>query len=195
TLYDHKLNLPVIEQIVPNKEYTTIKQFLTESTKNITLIAITTDHLREYKTIIDKSGAKHQLCLFHLFKMISDKIYHSSHSNKISKRDKKRLDKYFKEIQEIFNTNNEKVAINRLEQLLTKFNDIPKVLQRIITKKIIPDFQRLTQFMQDPNISKTNNPVENYYRQTFPKSIKKIFKTIHGTINYLRRKMQNWTQK
>lgn len=195
TLFDHKLNLPVTERITSDKEYKTIKQFLIESTKNKRLISITTDHLREYKTIIDQMGAKHQLCLFHLYKMINNKIYGPQKSKKISKHNKKLLDKYFKEIREIFNTNDEKIAIKRLEKLLDNFNNIPHVLQKIINKKIIPDFQRLTQFMRDPNIPKTNNSIENYYRQTLPKSIKKIFKSTHGITNHIQLKMQNWTQK
>jgi len=82
--------------------------------------------------------------------MIGDKIYKILKSNKTSKNEKTRLKKYFKEIRNIFDTENEETAKTRLKQLLTKFNDIPKVLQRFITKKIIPDFTRLTQFMRDP---------------------------------------------
>jgi len=69
TLFNQILNILVNDKICSNKEYNTIKQFIQESTKNIPIIAIT-DHLREYKIIIDKLGFIHQLCIFHLFKMI-----------------------------------------------------------------------------------------------------------------------------
>ncbi|MEG3224205.1 MAG: hypothetical protein BME94_01445 [Methanobacteriales archaeon Met13] len=95
----------------------------------------------------------------------------------------------------IFNTEKEEIAKTRLEQLLNKFDDTPSVLQKFITKKIIPDFYRLTEFMRDHMTSRTSNPVENYFRQTFPKEIKKKYKTIRGIITYLWRKMQYWTQK
>jgi hypothetical protein len=72
TLYDHILNIPVTEKITPDKEYTTIKHFIQESTDNKPLIAITTDHVPKYKTIMDELGVKHQLCIFHFYKMISD---------------------------------------------------------------------------------------------------------------------------
>ncbi|MEG3225550.1 MAG: hypothetical protein BME94_08620, partial [Methanobacteriales archaeon Met13] len=109
-------------------------------------------------------------------------------------------------------TYNEKTAIQRLEALLEKFNDIPQVLQRYLTKKILPDFQsrrqlfdfrafkiidfeRLTHFMRDPLIQRTSNKVENYYRQTDPNQIKKIYKTTKGILSYLNQKMKKWTQK
>jgi len=102
TLYDHILNIPVTEKIAPDKEYTTIKQFITESTENKPLIAITTDHIPEYKTIIYELGVKHQLCIFHFYKMISDRLYKLLISKKTSEEEKTRLKKHFKEIREIF---------------------------------------------------------------------------------------------
>jgi hypothetical protein len=48
------------------------------------LTAITTDHKKEYKPILDGLGAKHQLCLFHLFKMIGDDVYAALQSKRYS---------------------------------------------------------------------------------------------------------------
>ena len=75
TLFDHILNIPVNEKITPDKEYTTIIQFIRESRKNTPLKAITTDHVPEYKNIMDELKVKHQLCIFHFYKMIGDKLY------------------------------------------------------------------------------------------------------------------------
>jgi len=191
TLYDHILNIPVTEKITPDKGYTTIKHFIQESTKNKPIIAITTDHMREYKAIIDELGVKHQLCIFHFYKMISDRLYKLLRSKKTSEDEKTRLKRYFKEIQEIFNTKNSETATNNLEELLSHFNDIPRLLQRFITKKLLPDFIRLTHFTRNPLITRTSNQVENYYRQTLPRANKKKYKTIQGLINYLKLKMQN----
>jgi len=108
---------------------------------------------------------------------------------------KTRLKKYFKEIRQIFDTKNYETATNLLKELLSHFDNIPRVLQRFITKKILPDFNRLTQFMHNPKISRTSNYVENYYRQTLPRANKKKYKTITGLINYLKLKIQKWTSK
>jgi len=193
TLYDHILNIPVTEKITPDKGYTTIKQFITESTENKPLISITTDHVPKYKTIMDELGVKHQLCIFHSYKMIGDRLYKLLRSKKTSEDEKTRLKKYFKEIRQIFDTKNYETASNLLEELLSHFDNIPHILQRFITKKILPNLNRLTQSMHDPKISRTSNYVENYYRQTLPRANKKKYKTIQGLINYLKLKMQNWT--
>jgi transposase-like protein len=195
TLFDQILNIPVNDKIYPNKGYNTIKQFIQESTKNIPVVVITTDHLREYKTIIDELGFIHQLCIFHLFKMIGDKLRLRLRSKKVSENEKTKLKEYYEEIQGIFNTNNYETAKQRFNKILSKFDNIPRLLQRFVTKKILPDFQRLTQFMHDPNISRTTNQVENYYRQTLPKAIKRIFKTPEGLSTYLKLKENKWTIK
>jgi hypothetical protein len=161
TLYDSLFNIPIAEEIVPKRTPIAIKNFIQKSTTNQPLISVTTDHFREYKNIIDNLGVKHQLCIFHLFKMIGDSIRKILKSKKVSNRDKINLCLYFTEIKNIFRTYNETIAIQLLKELLTKFNDIPKVLQKFITKKIIPDFQRLTHYTRDTFIPKTSNHVEN----------------------------------
>src|SRR5665648_1181887 len=195
TLYDHILNIPVTEKITPNKGYTTIKHLIQESTENKPLISITTDHVPKYKTIMDELGVKHQLCIFHFYKMIGDKLYKLLRSKKTSEDEKTRLKKYFKEIRQIFDTTNYETATKHLKELLSCFDDIPRILKRFITKNILPNLNRLTQFMHNPKISRTSNYVENYYRQTLPRANKKKYKTIHGLINYLKLKMQKWTSK
>ncbi|MEG3224750.1 MAG: hypothetical protein BME94_04255 [Methanobacteriales archaeon Met13] len=195
TLYDTILNIPIAEEIVPKRTTETIYNFINKSTYNQPLITITTDHFRRYKRIMDKLGVKHQLCIFHLFKMIGNNVHKILKSKKVTRDEKIRLCLYFTDIKNIFRTYNEKTAIKRLEALLEKFNDIPQVLQRYLTKKIIPDLQRLTHFMKNPLIQRTSNKVENYYRQTDPNQIKKIYKTITGILSYLNQKMKKWTQK
>ncbi|BDZ71666.1 hypothetical protein J2743_000802 [Methanobacterium petrolearium] len=68
------------------------------------------------------------------------------------------------------------------------------VLQRYLTNKILPDFQRLTHYMKSPFIERTSNKVENYYRQTDRNQIKEIYKTITGILGYLNQKMKNGHQ-
>jgi transposase-like protein len=187
TLFDHILNIPVNEKITPDKEYTTIIQFIRESIK--------TDHVPEYKNIMDELKVKHQLCIFHFYKMIGDKLYKLLRSKKVSEDEKIRLKLYYKEIRQIFDTTNYETALNLLDKLLSNLDDIPPFLRRFITKKILPNLNRLTQFMQNPKIVRTSNCIENYYRQTLPKAYKRKYKIIKGLINYLKLKMQNWTQK
>jgi len=195
TLYDYILNIPVAEEITPDKEYDTIKRFIEVTTKNKELYSLTTDGLLEYIGITDELGVIHQQCIFHLLKMIKKEIYPILKSEKVSNKEKMELRYYFHEIRHIFDTYVEEIAIQRLERLLPKFNQIPKVLQKFIKEKIVPDFQRLTQYTRNPNIPRTTNCNENYYRQTLPDELKRIFKTPNGISNHLQRKMENWTGK
>ena len=194
TLYDQILNIPITEQIVPKRTPTAITQFIQESTSNQPLISITTDHMPLYKNIMDYIGVKHQLCIFHLFKMIGDKVYKKLRSKKLKNREKISLCLYFTDIKNIFRTKNSKTSHKRLKRLLENFDKIPRLLQRFIKQKIIPDYKRLTTFMENNKIPRTSNTVENYYRQTEPEQIKKKYKTKKGILTYLHYKMKNWTK-
>ncbi|MEN4006583.1 MAG: hypothetical protein PQ975_00375 [Methanobacterium sp.] len=48
TLYDYILNIPVAEEITPDKEYDTIKRFIEVTTKNKKFYSLTTDGLLEW---------------------------------------------------------------------------------------------------------------------------------------------------
>jgi len=68
-----------------------------------------------------------------------------------------------------------------LNILIEKSNEISRVINKFI-KKIGEDFERLSLFMRDGFVSRTTNPIENYYRTTMPDSLKRIFKTTHGVL-------------
>src|SRR4030067_1189248 len=105
--------------------------------------AITTDHRREYKSIMDELKINHQLCIFHLFKMIGKEISPKLNSKLISNSNKIRLCILFTEIKEIFRTFNINIAIDRLNRLFKKSNEIPGIFYKFI-HKIEDDFERLT---------------------------------------------------
>lgn len=176
-LYDFLENIPVAEETGLKLTKKIIYRFIKELTDNHRFYSLTTDHVREYKSIADELGVINQQCIFHLYKMIGNRLYKILRDKKVDKQDKMRLILYFTEIKNIFRTYNEKTATQRVKALLDKFQDITKVLQRFITKKIIPDWKRLTQYMRHPYISRTSNPSENYFRQTDPEQIKKKYKT------------------
>ena len=72
---------------------------------------------------------------------------------------------------------------------------IPVVLKDFIRKHIINHFHRYVQHLDDENIEKTSNKVKNYYRQTNPEKIKKLYKTKNGILTFLNYQMENWTEK
>ncbi len=189
------LKIPVTEEISNNLKYDTIFSFLKRSLQGKPLYAITTDHVRIYKSMIDKLGALHQLCIFHFFKLIEDDVYDILKSEEILYRDKIRLCMYFTDIKNVFRVYGEETAIELFETLLDDFDVIPSVLQKYIMEKIIPDFGRLIAFMQDGLVARTSNQCENYYRQTDPGGIKHKYRTRPGILAYLSRKMEYLTAK
>jgi hypothetical protein len=102
TIFDSILNIPVAEEIAADCGYQTVYAFLKGSLDGRPLVAITTDHKREYKGILDELGAAHQLCIFHPFKMIGDVVYRALQSKNYSYSDKIALCIYFTAIKNVF---------------------------------------------------------------------------------------------
>lgn len=75
-LIDAVTKMIINDELIPksqfNKEY--IEKFLTESTKGIKLNTIITDGHRSYPEIIERIGAKHQLCTFHIMQNLMTKL-------------------------------------------------------------------------------------------------------------------------
>jgi len=109
------LNIPIAEEIADDSGYKTVDDFLKDSLNGKPLVAITTDHKREYKAILDELGAAHQLCLFHLFKLIGDDVYAVLQSKEASYRKKIKRCLYFTAITNVFRTDNLQVAHERLD--------------------------------------------------------------------------------
>lgn len=191
SLIDSILNKPITEEIVNNLKYGTVKSFIKKATSNKPVQAITTDHRRKYKRILDGLKINHQLCIFHLFKMIGKEVYRKLNSDFVSDREKIRICIVFSEIKEVFRTFDLDTAVNRLEMLLKKIKEIPAIFPKPI-QKIVQDFDRLTLFMRDGLVSRTTNPIESYYRNTIPDSLKRIFKTSNGILNYLNVRKDYW---
>ena len=90
--------------------------------------------------------------------------------------------------------NSTKEAIEQFKQYLRDYIAI-SVFNDFIRKHIINHFHRYLQHLDDENIEKTSNKVENYYRQTNPEIIKKLYKTKNGILTFLDYQMKNWTEK
>ena len=97
-------------------------------------------------------------------------------------------------IKKLLQTKFKQEAIEQFKQYLQNYRAIPVVLKDFIRKHIIMHFHRYVEHLDDENIEKTSNKVENYYRQTNPEKIKKLYKTKNGILTFLDFQMQNWTQ-
>jgi len=70
-------------------------------------------------------------------------VYYFLRHKNVSYRDKIKLWLNFTEIKEVFRIYDENIALKRLKRLLDNFDDILAVLQKLIAKKILPDFNLL----------------------------------------------------
>ena len=99
------------------------------------------------------------------------------------------------ELKDYFRQNSTKETIEKFKQYLQNYRAIPVVLKDFIRKHIINHFHRYVQHLDDENIERTSNKVENYYIQTNLEIIKKLYKTKNGILTFLDYQMENWTEK
>jgi transposase-like protein len=136
-LYDTLFDIPVAEKIVKKLNKKVIKAFIQEHTENQPKIAMTTDHHKLYRNIIPELGFKHQLCIFHLYKMINNKHKIILKSKKNSKEYKIQSCIYMSEFREIFRVFDKYESEKRLNTILDKIDDLPKFLGKFIQKKLL----------------------------------------------------------
>ena len=168
TLYDAILNVPVSERIVRRRIPKNTKKFILDSTANKPFICLTTDLFPMYRNVADEIGVKHQLCTFHLFQTINHKLKVHCRRNKINGKARDYIYENAKELKNCFRQNSKQEAIEQFKQYLQNYRAIPVVLKDFIRKHIINHFHRYVEHLDNENIEKTSNKVENYYRQTNP---------------------------
>ena len=194
TLFDSVLNIPVSEKVVRHRIPENTKKFIQETTKDKPFKCLTTDLFPMYRNVTDDLGVKHQLCVFHLIKTINHKIKTYCRRNKINNKEKERIYQNADELKNCFRQNSSKESIEKFKNYLKNYSSIPEVLRQFIHKHVLNHFKRYIEYLDDENIEKTSNKIENYYRQTNPEKIKKIYKTKTGILTFLDYQMQNWTK-
>ncbi len=60
-----------------------------------------------------------------------------------------------------------------MNEILNQIRDYSKVIQSIIMDSLMPSFKTYFAYLEDENIERTSNKLENKFQKTFPKSIKK----------------------
>ncbi len=138
-------------------------------------ISITTDLDEKYKPIIEELKFKHQWCLFHALKNFNKTIKKYIKENEPNNDE---IDKIHEEKLELFSlfeskSFKKKKARKKLNEILNKINDYSKVIQLIICNSLMPYFKTFFGFLEDENIERTSNKIENAFQKTFPKSVKK----------------------
>ena len=168
-----------------------IKNFLKNHIPENKRFGITTDHKPVYNKVIEELNFHNrQKCIFHLGKIIADKVDKEIKGKNFTKNELYEVDYYVFKIKKIFSTYDISTAHESLYLLLMEFDQIPGFLQEFINNKVIKEWNELTSFMIDYNIPKTSNQVETSFRNSQHGDMKKQFKTTWGNINYIKPKLQ-----
>ena len=183
TLIDSKQDIIVADKIYSKENSKNIKEFLDQNTRNKNRIAITTDLDEKYKPIIEELGFKHQWCLFHTFKNFNKIIKNYIKQNKVSKEEINKIKEEKEEIFNLFQVGSLKNARNKFNQVLVKIKEYSKIIQFIIINSLRPYFKTFFAFLDDKNIQRTSNKIENIFQKTFPKSVKKLMKIKNGVMS------------
>ena len=193
TLFDSKQNIIVADEIYSKENSKNIKKFLEQNTRNKNKISITTDLDEKYKPIIEKLGFKHQWCYFHALKKFNKTINKYIRENKLNKEEKKKIRREKLELFNLFQSKSFKNAKNKLNEMLNKINEYSEVIQLIIHDSLIPYFKTFFAFLEDENIERTSNKIENTFQKTFPKSVKRLMKIKTGVTSRIsiRKEIQN----
>ena len=103
------------------------------------------------------------------------------------------LKMYKERIKVILRVKNLKTAINKLNKLL-KEKDLPEFIEKFLNN-LLKKIDRAIQFVNDGNISKTNNLIELFFKVTFPGKIKRIYRTYEGAMNRFRLNNIRWMKR
>ena len=70
-----------------------------------------------------------------------------------------------------------------MNEILNQIKDYSKVIQSIAMNLLMPYFKTFFAYLEDGNIERTTNKIENIFQKTFPKSIKRIMKIKKGVMS------------
>ncbi|CEL25125.1 hypothetical protein [Methanobacterium formicicum] len=195
TLFDSKQNIIVGDEIYSKENSKNIKEFLEKNTMNHNKISITTDLDEKYKPIIEELEFKHQWCLFHALKNFNKTIKKYIKENELNDDEIDKIHEEKLELFSLFESKSFKKARNKLNEILNKINDYSKVIKSIICNSLMPYFKTFFAFLEDENIERTSNKIENAFQKTFPKSVKKLMKIKRGVMSRINIRIEINSQK
>lgn len=140
-------------------------------------------------------GFKHQWCLFHAFKNFNKKINKYIKKNELSDEEIAKIRKEKLELFSLFDSENYKSARNKFDKILTKIKDFSEVIQSIILDSLMPYFKTFFNFLDDKNIECTSNKIENFFKRTLPKSVKKLMKVKKGIQSRIYLRTEIWDRE
>lgn len=182
SIIDAITQLPINELIIEKKDFDkkVVESFLESSLSNLPREAIITDGAAMYPDIINKIGAKHQLCIFHIIKTHHNKTYPqiSKVSRRINTIIKKIAEnnKTIKQLQEILKDDD--YSQKKKKKTRTRINNL-KQTNKELRKERKEKKDELKELLN------TNERIENMYNAEDQKGAKRRFNTLNNNKEFL----------
>ena len=135
-----------------------------------------------------------------LFDIILHHLILNSESKKLRKelKQKRKQLKEQKDIDErisnIYNVNSQKDANRRFNTIHNQINEFDEDTQKFL-KNLDKKFDKTTTYFRDPQIPRTNNKLEGYFKITLPKHLKRAYRTNEGLKRWIRLQKIRWTKR
>ena len=88
-------------------------------------------------------------------------------------------------ISNIYDTDTEKGAIRRFNTIYHQLEEFDDNTQKFL-KNLDKKFDKTTEYYKNPQIPRTNNKIEGYFKIILPKNLKRIYRTREGLIRWVR---------
>ena len=193
-LFDLELNTIVAKELVDSETVDTVYNFLNQSLRNQKKKCIITDLKSEYRVAIDRLHIKQQFCTFHTKQLINREIKDYITKNNTSEEEIEIILDYKRLFFDIIDADSINDAKEKRNKLFYLDYNVPKVIRKLTSNIIIPEFKKLTNYLTDSKIAITSNKIENCFLKNFPKHIKKLFKTDEGILKRFDLKLKYWDE-
>ena len=97
-------------------------------------------------------------------------------------------------ISNIYNVNSQKEANRRFNTIHNQINEFDEDTQKFL-KNLNKKFDKTTTHFRDPQIPRTNNKLEGYFKITLPKNLKRAYRTKKGLKRWIRLQKIRWTKR
>ena len=87
-------------------------------------------------------------------------------------------------IENIHDIDEEKGVIRRFNTMYNQLNQFDEETQ-IFLKNLKKKFDKTIEYYKNPDIPRTNNKIEGYFKITLPRYLKRIYRTIEGLIRWI----------
>ena len=193
-LFDLELNTIVAKELVDSETVDNVYNFLNQSLRNQKKKCIITDLKSEYRVAIDRLHIKQQFCTFHAKQLINREIRDYITKNNTPEEEIEIILDYKRLFFDIIDADSINDAKEKRDKLFYLDSNVPKVIRKLTSDLIIPEFKKLTNYLTDSKIAITSNKIENCFLKNFPKHIKKLFKTDEGILKRFDLKMRYWDE-